>query len=129
MVLKNKLFLQLMRFGIVGVTAAVVHFSSVIFFVQIALLKPLVANIVAFPIAFQVSYWGHRQWTFNGTTALHSLAIPRLLLTSITGLIVNESLFYVFLVICNLPYPLALFIVLSTLPILTFIVNKFWVFR
>jgi putative flippase GtrA len=129
MALKNSLILQLMRFGIVGGTSATVHFSVVVFLVQITLLNPLIANVIGFFIALQVSYWGHRTWTFSGTTAVHSVAIPRLLVVYSTAFILNESMFYLFLVILNLPYMLALLIVLTTLPMLTFLFGKFWVFK
>lgn len=129
MVLQNKLLRQLIRFGMVGATAATVHFSLVIFFVEIGQLQPLVANVIGFVVAFQVSYWGHRYWTFHGTSALHRVALPKLLLVASSGFAANESLFYLFTVSLNLPYPIALFIILSILPIINFTLGKFWVFR
>ncbi|MHB1948103.1 MAG: GtrA family protein [Gammaproteobacteria bacterium] len=129
MVLKNKLFRQLLRFGMVGASAATVHFSLVVFFVEIGQLQPLIANVIGFLVAFQVSYWGHRYWTFSGTSALHRVALPKLLLVASSGFVANESLFYIFTVNFNLPYPLALFLILSILPLINFTLGKFWVFR
>lgn len=132
--LKNKLkqfyplFFQLARFGIVGGCAAGVHFSVLVFFVEIGHLKPLYANMIAFMFGFQVSYWGHRYITFAGTTTSHSVALPRLFLVCFSGFIANEGLFYVFLVLFGLPYPIALILVLSILPLANFTLGKFWVF-
>lgn len=129
MVLRNKLFHQLLRFGLIGLLAGAVHFSIVVLLVESAGLKPLIANIFAFLAAFQVSYWGHRYWTFRGTTASHRMALPRLFLVCSAAFAANESLFYLFLALFNLPYPIALFLVLAILPLLTFTLSKLWVFR
>ncbi len=129
MVLTNKLFLQIMRFVIVGGTAALVNFLVVVYFVEIQSLRPLTANIIAFMLAFQVSYFGHRLWTFNESSVEHRTAIPRLLLIAISNFFANEGLFYVFLNIFHLQYMLALFCTLAILPAYTFTVSKLWVFR
>src|SRR5579872_1726549 len=97
MVLKNNfsLFQQFTRFAVVGLSAAGVHFSIVVLLVEAQWLQPLLANIVAFCLAFQVSYWGHRQWTFSGTQQKHAVAFPRLFLVSVLAFGINESLFYI----------------------------------
>lgn len=119
---------QLVRFGLVGVTAAAIHFAIVVLLVQKAGLAPLVANIFGFLISFQASYWGHRCWTFQGTMIVHTIAFPKLLLVQVLNLAANEALFYVFLA-CDLPYPVALLIVLTILPLYTFVISKVWVFN
>lgn len=140
MVLKNRtlrdliarglpLFLQLTRFGIVGLTAATIHFCIVVLLVEMHWLQPLVANIAAFCVSVQASYWGHRTWTFSGTTQRHAVAFRRLLVVSIVAFVLNESMFYMLISQYKLPYPLALFIVLSVLPLIVFTVNKIWVFE
>lgn len=133
LILNNKrmmtpLFRQIFRFGVVGVIAAVAHFNMVVFLVQNFQYAPLVANAFAFLVSFQMSYWGHRLWTFGDTVTLHRVAIPKLLLVQLINFLANETLFYIFLS-CNLPYPIALIIVLTILPIFTFISSKLWIFR
>lgn len=120
---------QLIRFGIVGLCAAGIHFLLVILFVEREMVSPLFANFLAFLVSFQISYWGHRNWTFHGTTVLHRTAFPKLFLVGTSGLIANESLFYLFLNVFHLPYQLALFFVLTILPIINFMLGKLWVFR
>lgn len=122
------LFLQAFRFGIVGVTAATIHFSVVVFLVQTRNLAPLIANIFGFMIAFQMSYWGNRFWTFHNTTESHGGALIKLLILQIMNFLVNETLFYIFLQL-HIPYTLALFIILAFLAVCTFITNRKWVFK
>ncbi len=121
------MMVELFRFGCVGVVAASVHFSIVMIAVSVGNMLPLVANVFAFAIAFQVSYWGHRLFTFKADTA-HGEAFPKLMLVQLINLALNESLFYIFLSF-DLPYPLALFITLSILPLFTFFSARFWVFK
>lgn len=123
------LFYQIIRFGLVGGLAAAIHFAVVIGLVEATLAKPLVANMLAFLVAFQVSYWGHRCWTFNAKTIYHYTALLRLFAVAISGFILNQSLFFVLFTMFKLPYQLALLIVLAILPILTFTLGKCWVFR
>src|SRR5690242_16395869 len=106
------LFFQLFRFGVVGLTAASIHFSTVVFLVQYNAIQPLIANVFGFMVSFQVSYWGHRRWTFQDSIALHRTAFPKLLLVQLFNLAANEGLFYMLLSL-HLPYTLALIIVLA----------------
>ncbi|EKD69845.1 MAG: hypothetical protein ACD_46C00718G0007 [uncultured bacterium] len=122
------LLAQVFRFLVVGTTAAAVHFCLVVTLVQLKHLAPLIANFFAFLISFQVSYWGNRLWTFDGTTALHRVTFPKLLCVQIISFILGESLFY-YLLLLPIPYQLALLIVLATMPFFTFTCNKLWVFK
>ncbi|MBV9575590.1 MAG: GtrA family protein [Gammaproteobacteria bacterium] len=125
--LKFPFILQVLRFAIVGLMAAAVHFGTVVSLVQVEMLQPLIANIFGFVLAFQVSYWGHRLWTFYDTSALHRTALPKLFFVQILNLAANETLFYIFLLL-HLPYTIALLIVLMILPLFTFAASKWWVF-
>lgn len=125
--MNRQLLLQIIRFGIVGVIASLVHFTCVVLFVQLLHWQPLVANIVGFSVGVQVSYWGHRRFTFRGTEATHRVAYPRLVMMQAGNFLANEGLFMMFLSM-NLPYPIALFIVLSIMPMFTFVISKTWVF-
>jgi putative flippase GtrA len=119
---------QVFRFGVVGLTGACIHFSTVVVLVQYFSFLPLMANFFGFLCAFQISYWGHRLWTFRDTISLHRIAAPKLLVIQLLNFSANETLFYIFLSL-HLPYPIALLIVLSVLPVFTFISSKKWVFK
>lgn len=127
--LRYPLTRQLFYFGMVGTTAAIVQLSIVIFLVNTTALQPLAANVIGFLFAFNVSYFGHRQLTFEETQTQHHIAIRRLFSIAVSTFIANESLFYIFLRVFKLHYFVALFLVLLILPVSTFILNKYWVFR
>lgn len=128
MIKLNPMLAQIVRFGVVGLIAAGIHFTTVVSVVQLTGMKPLLANVFGFMVSFQMSYWGHRKWTFHETETLHREALPKLLCVQLINFAANESLFYVFLSL-HLPYPVALLIVLTVLPVFTFISSKWWVFN
>lgn len=120
---------QLMRFGFIGFFATFLSYLLVIFFVEAFHFNPLVANFIAFLIAFQVSFWGHKSWTFRAHSIPHRQAMVRFFTLSIFGFILNESLYAFFLHVVHMHYALALLIVLMIVPPITFVVSKFWAFK
>jgi putative flippase GtrA len=121
------MILQLARFGVVGVAAMMVHWLSVVMLVQAGLV-PLGANVIAFGIAFNVSYWGHRNWTF-GATADHRSTLWRFFAVALCSFMLNELMYYLLLKFTALSYQLALAIVLVAVAALTFALSRQWAFR
>ena len=121
-------FSQFARFGAVGVTALVVHWLSVVMIVPLGI-PPLIANVIAFLIAFQVSYWGHRTWTFNVRHLPHRVTLPRFLLIACTAFAVNESLYFLLLTYTKMDYRVSLLIVLTGVVTTSFVLSKLWAFR
>lgn len=117
---------QLTRFGGVGLTAMMIHWGIVLLLVPLGCL-PLVANIFAFLIAFQFSYWGHRSWTFKVDSLVnHNITQRRFLVVAIGGFLLNQSLFWALLKFSNLSYQLALLLVLLIVAVNSFVLSKFW---
>tara|TARA_R110000868_G_scaffold407985_1_gene690057 strand:+ start:13771 stop:14148 length:378 start_codon:yes stop_codon:yes gene_type:complete len=124
----TKHFFQLMRFGIIGASAAAVNMFMLYYFVETYQLMPLVANIFAFLIAFLVSYFGHRHWTFREKQHANS-SLPKFFMVAAMGFLLNEALFAVFLHVFHIYYMLALFITLIIVAVVTFVFSKFWAFK
>lgn len=121
---------QLIRFGVVGCGAALVNILIVIWLVERFNINPLTANIFAFLSAFNVSYIGHRYWSFpeTKTNLEHLASIFRFLFVATISFALNEGLFYIFLSIFHWHYVAALLLVLITVPLFTFVCSKFWAF-
>lgn len=125
--LKHPSFAQLYRFGIIGIAAACTQFAGVLFLVHFFYLNPYLANALAFLVAFQVSFQGHKFWTFSSETE-HSHTMPKYLVVALLSFCLNEGLYTYFLLRLNLNYSVALIIVLIIIPPVTFILSKFWAF-
>lgn len=86
-----QLFWQLVKFGMVGVGAAMVHFIVALAVIHYCQLSLPVANIIGFVSAFWVSLFGHQFFSFNATTLPLRQTFWRFFLVAIIGFIVNES--------------------------------------
>jgi len=120
---------ELQAFIVVGSSAAAVHFCVVLLLVQLLHWHPLLANVLAFLIAFQVSYWGHRFWTFADTVLSHQQSLIRFFLVSCVSFALNEVMYYFLLHYTPLPYWLSLAIVLVLVAAITFISSRLWAFK
>jgi putative flippase GtrA len=119
---------ELWWFGVVGISALLVHFLLVSVILVPAGLAPLIANILGFLLAFQVSYWGHRRLTFQAGHIAHRQALPRFFAVSCLSFCVNEALYFSLLHYTSLDYRAALLLVLFTVAALTFVLGKLWAF-
>ena len=129
-ILNTPILHQLLKFGTVGVLAAMVHMLAVVLLVESEMLPPLYANIGGFLLATNVSYLGHRHWTFHASQSSRYLTSHlQFLFVAAFSFCLNEGLYYLLLSYTHLPYALALFIVLAIVPPITFLLSKFWVFR
>lgn len=124
-----KLSHRLFFFVVIGVLAASVHILTVYFLVHYVSFNPLAANVIGFLIAFNVSYIGHKHYTFSKLEDQKELKLaPYFLVASSAGLL-NELLYYLFLKYTELNYLVSLFIVLLLVAVYNFIVSKFWACR
>lgn len=133
---KNTVFLksimtsQAIKFIIVGSLAAFVHLGILRLLVVYMVASPLQANVMAFAVAFVISYIGQRFWTFNHKKHNHKGSILRFLTTQLLcGLALNQGFFAALLTFTQISYFLASFIVLITMPIVTYTLSKYWAFK
>lgn len=119
---------ELLLFGCVGISALLVHFVIVSLWLVPAGLPPLAANVAAFLLAFQVSYWGHRCLTFQAQHVPHRQALPRFFGVASLSFALNEALYFVLLRFTPLDYRSALLLVLVLVALFTFLLSKRWAF-
>jgi len=125
----NPLAIQILRFAFIGILASACHFVIVYLLVSSFQFKALIANIFAFFCAFIVSYLGHSLWTFSHIKHEHKLAVRKFFLVASIGFFLNESGYFLLLTYTTLSYLMALLIILFIIPIITFILSKFWAFK
>ena len=124
---KHPLSKQVFRFGCVGTAAAITNLAIVAILVPITHMHPLMANVFAFIIAFQVSFYGHKAWTFQ-SDANHLSTMSKFFIVASISFALNEGLYALILKLFHFHYMLSLFIVLIIVPPVTFIFSKFWAF-
>lgn len=116
---------ELAGFGGVGGIAMLLHLSGVAALVPLGL-NPLVANAIAFGLAFQWSYQGHRRWTFRAEGG--SRSYRRMFALSLGSFGVNECAYGFLLQFDSIDYRLSLAVVLGAVSLLTYGGARFWVF-
>ena len=74
-------------------TAMLVHLASVALILVPLGMTPLLANIVGFLVAFQVSHSGHRHFTFRYQETPAASSRGRFFLVALLSFAVNEVLY------------------------------------
>lgn len=112
----------------VGVSALITHWLVVVLLVPLLGLHPLLANVVAFLVAFNVSYFGHRHLTFQASERTHRQTLPRFATVAASSFLLNEALYWALLSYTSLRYDIAMLLVLGSVAVLTYVLGKFWAF-
>jgi putative flippase GtrA len=120
------LLAQLLRFGVVGLLATALHAGVYGLAVSRFAIAPLLANPLAFAVAFSISFVGHHRWTFAGHGA--DGAMPRFLATALLGLASNQCLVWLLVEHLGLPPLSGLLGILLLTPALVFVTSKYWAF-
>lgn len=124
-----KLSHRLAYFIGIGGTAALMHVLVVMHLVRSMQMNPLIANIIAFFIAFNISYLGHKYFTFSRLNDKKQLSLPHFFLVAASGGLLNELLYFLFLHFTPLNYIVALILVLGLISVYSYLVSRFWACR
>ena len=119
---------QLMRFGFVGGAATLIHFM-VALGISALYAHILWANAVGFIVAFLVSFFGHRHYTFAVGNVPAGDSFWRFTTVAVGGFFFSDGLLAALLKATSLPEPAALALALATTAGLNFLVSRYWVFH
>lgn len=129
MIASPKISLRLVYFIAVGATAAFVHVVTVFNLVNYMAMQPLTANLIAFLIAFNISYIGHKSLTFAGLHQEKQLSLPHFFMVASSAGILNEFLYFLLLNYTAVNYVIALIGVLGFVAVYTFFLSRYWACR
>lgn len=119
----------LLRFGVVGVLAALTHYAVAALCIHFALTSAAWANPAGFAVAFWVSYFGHYHFSFEAVGSVgHGEALPRFLLTALAGFFTNHLIYLGLLKLTGLSPYVDLFIALVLVAAMTFVLSRYWAF-
>lgn len=89
------LITKFIKFGIVGASGMVVHFSVLYLFKEIVGLNPFVANTIGFVTAATTNYILNRIWTFRSQEKQVAVEYLKFILVSVIGLGVNNGTMWI----------------------------------
>ncbi len=123
-----KLLSEFFRFGVVGGVATLAHIGLFFLASRPLGLHPTVATTLAFCGALGVSYSLNRRWTFRATGS-HRRQFPRFLLIALTCGTLNAGMMQIGVEVLGWSDILCLGIIIFTLPLLSFSLQRQWGFR
>ncbi len=123
--LRHRLFYYLL----IGGTSALTHIFIVFQLVSLWQTQPLIANIIAFLIAFNVSFLGHKYLTFSQLQDDKQLSLPHFFLVASSAGLLNEFLYYLALKFTPLNYLVALILVLGLVSLYSYLISRHWACR
>lgn len=125
--LDPELLRQLAVFGAIGVSATLTHYFVALFTHNYLAFSLYLANLSGYCTAVAISYFGHGRLTFR--RELNWKVFCRFVLVSLSTLGLSELLLLALETWLQLHHALSLGIVVCTIPVITFILSKLWVFR
>jgi putative flippase GtrA len=117
----------LVRFALSGGLATLTHVTVFVVLVEWLTLRPVFAATPAFVFALLVSYAMNYHWTFSAS-APHRIMLPRFVVVALLGLGLNLGITYVVVDVAGYWYGYALLLVVTLVPLVTFLLSHFWVF-
>lgn len=124
-----QLFWQLIKFGVVGASAALVHVIVALWTIRYWQISLPIANIIAFASAFWVSLLGHQFFSFNATSLPLRQTFWRFLLVAVFGFIINESSVIVLHQITTWSNQLILLTAIVLSAAATFVLSRIFAFK
>ena len=122
------MFTAMLRYALTGGLATATHVLVFVLFVELLAVRPVLAAIPAFGCALFVSYGMNYHWTFSAA-GLHRVLLPRYVLVALLGLALNLGITYAVVDVGHYWYGYALLLVVLVVPLVTFLLSKFWVFH
>ena len=126
--LANNIFnYRFVRYSLVGVFSVLLYYVSLIFLVEVMRLSPTLASAFAFGLIVVIAYVLNYYWTFQSQSR-HTYVIPRFILTSLLGLLLNTGVMFVSVEILGLWYLVGASIGVVIGPVSNFLLNSNWSF-
>lgn len=119
---------QLLRFGLVGILATIVHMIIGFLLIQ-AGWHPLLANTCAFVIAFFVSFVGHLGYSFSDQEASFRRSLSRFVAVGLIGFLVNQLILAVLIALAVTSDTASMLVSTGCAAFVTFGLSKVWAFR
>lgn len=114
-------------FGTVGLVAAIIHYFSFLYLIQ--LMWPELANLLSFLFSFSFSFIGHRYLSFNDHQTKLLESFIRFFSTASLGFLNNEIFFIIFHRLVGISSPYAILIAMVFAAGQTFLLSRYWAFK
>ena len=121
----ENLFVQIFKFGIVGVIATIIDFSFLYLFRELFHFSVIVSNTLSFCISVMYNYWASVKWVFDvdkEKNAKKTFII--FIIFSVIGLVLNDLIMWISTDQLNIYYMLSKIIATIIVMVFNFITRK-----
>lgn len=120
-------FKEIIFFGIVGVLATATHYLVALVLLETSYINLYVANLMGYSCAVAVSFVGHSLLTFR--VGLKIKFLGPFIVVSISTFILSECILWLLEEGLELDPRFSLGVVVVSIPVLSYVLNKFWVYK
>lgn len=121
----EKLFIQIFKFGIVGVVATIIDFFFLYIFKEFLHLPVIVSNTLSFCISVVYNYWASVKWVFNvNEEKSKKKNFITFIIFSVIGLLLNDLIMWITTDKLNIYYMMSKLIATLIVMVFNFITRK-----
>lgn len=125
--LHSKLFIQIIKFGITGVIAAIVDVGTLVFFESVVHMDVILASAIAFCISVAVNYILSMAFVFEGSGKNKCAEFVVFVLLSCGGLALNQLIMWVGVKLLSVYYLIVKVIAMIFVPVYNFVTRKVFI--
>ncbi|WP_424831814.1 GtrA family protein [Ruegeria sp.] len=118
---------SVVTFVVTGGIVTAVHVAVGLMAHHFAGLDPFNANLVAYSVAFFVSYFGHRNYSFRSPGRIQT-SMPKFFVISVINLFLNQIIVFTVSDMLGQPYWASLAVMIAIVPTFTYVMSKIWAF-
>ena len=127
--LERRVIRQFIKFGIVGISSAIIDWGLFYFFNRYLAIYYLFAKALSFIFAVINSYIWNRRWTFRSENTQKMQEFSKFLIVSVIGLLLNTLIMFIAVEKYHLRYIFGLMLATAIVVFWNFLANKLWTFR
>lgn len=121
----ENLFIQIFKFGIVGVIATIIDFAFLYIFKEFCNLPIIVSNTLSFCISVVYNYWASVKWVFNVNQEKDpKKSFILFIVFSVIGLLLNDLIMHIATEKLSIYYMLSKVIATAIVMVFNFITRK-----
>lgn len=118
---------EIIVFGLVGVCATLTHYGTALLINEAVYPDVYIANLVGYCTAVIVSYFGHSLLSFR--VGFSRARFTKFCVASVSTFLFSQLWLWILQWLLPGQDRITLFIVVISVPVISYIINKLWVFR
>ena len=126
---RSEAFGQLLRYAVAGLGVTALSTTVYSACAVLAHVPPLLANVCGYAVGLVAGYLVHSRWSFAGAREDEAATIARFVGATLFGFGLNSFWVWLLTGFLHLPPLAPVPAMIGVTPLLSFLINRYWVFR